>query len=415
MSNSPLSYRRSALRGGFFLTLCVLSLAAGCVLPTARDDYKPLHRVDQEAMPFFSDDLDTGSLLISAEHQIAYLKRLPADTTVPIGGENVDIARLLYSVQFLAEKLRQNPDPDDLNSFIQHHYLVYQAGGRAGQRGRRMLVTGYYEPLFEGDINKKANCIYPIYGVPASLAVRTVEGQNRIGRYDHNHQFLPYWSRAEIETGDLLKGYELAYLKDPLDAFLLHVQGSGRIKMPDDSIRSVRYAGSNGLPYNSIGKLLVDEKILTLEEVSVPAIRDYLERNPDQRTRILHHNPRYIFFTWGDDLGPRGSSGEELTPGRSIALDTKALPGGTIGYLTSRRPVIDSKGQITGWTPMNRFVFPQDSGNAIKGTGRVDLFWGSGNYAEIAANHMKEDGQLYFLVIRDFPAGNSNLAGKREG
>ncbi|MGW8194464.1 MAG: murein transglycosylase A [Desulforhopalus sp.] len=365
-------------------------------------------------MPFFSDDLDTTSLLISARHQISYLNRLPADATVSMGDQTVDVEHLLYSIQLLVEKLRQHPDPDELNRFIQHHYLVYQAGGRLEQRDRRMLVTGYYEPLFAGSLKKEGPFTHPLYKVPATLAVRENDGQKTIGRYDASGQFQPFWSRADIETKDLLKGQELVYLKDPFDAFLLHVQGSGRILLPDGTIRSVRYAGSNGLQYNSVGKLLVDENVMALDEVSIPAIRSYLERNPDRRLHVLHHNPRYIFFSWGDDLGPRGSSGEMLTPGRSIALDTAALPGGTIAYLKSRRPLVDSRGRITGWTPIGRFVFAQDSGSAIKGTGRVDLFWGNGEYAEIAANHMKEKGKLYFLISRDVPA-DTRLAGtKRE-
>ncbi len=137
---------------------------------------------------------------------------------------------------------------------------------------------------------------------------------------------------------------------------------------------------------------------MSLEEVTIPAIRNYLKQHPEQLQRILHHNPRFIFFNWGDTQGPRGSSGAVLTPGRSIAIDNSALPNGAIGFLSTKQPVVNKQGEITDWRPLNRFVFPQDSGSAIKGTGRVDLFWGHGDFAELAANHMKEDGELYFLV-----------------
>ena len=194
------------------------------------------------------------------------------------------------------------------------------------------------------------------------------------------------------------KAVELVFLKDPFDAFILHIQGSGKIQFPDKSIRPIRFAGSNGHPYKSIGKLLVDEHAMTLEEVTVPAIRKYLQLHPDQQQRILHHNPRYIFFHWGDDVGPKGSFGQVLTPGRSIAIDSKVLPGGVLAYLQSRVPQIEQDGRVVGWNHIARFVFPQDSGEAIKGAGRVDIFWGSGQEAEFAANHMKEMGKLYFLV-----------------
>ena len=242
-----------------------------------------------------------------------------------------------------------------------------------------MLVTGYYEPIFEGSLNQIFPYLTPIYSPPDSLVtiIETNKKNKRVGRYNEQNEFVDYWSRAEIETQGLIKGYELAYLKDPFDAFLLHVQGSGKIQLPDKSIKSVRFAASNGLGYNSIGKLLVDENIMTLEEVNIPAIRSFLQQHPEQQRRILHHNPRYIFFNWGKgNAGPVGSSGEVLTPGRSIAMDTASLPGGSMAYLMTRKPVIDKTGSISGWTQVNLFVFPQDSGAAIKGTGRVDLFFG---------------------------------------
>jgi membrane-bound lytic murein transglycosylase A len=298
--------------------------------------------------------------------------------------------------------LEENPSSEELRRYLATNYLVYQAGGRKERGRRRMLVTGYYEPIFEGSLTRQKPYLTPLYSPPSSLVTFTGKnGEIQVGRYNLDQQFVAFWSRQEIETTrELLQGNELAFLKDPFDAFLLHVQGSGKIQFPDNSIRAVHYAGSNGLEYKSIGKLLVDEKAMSLEEITVPAIRTYLQNHQDQFQRILHSNPRYIFFNWGDNLGPKGSAGEILTPGRSIALDSTVLPGGSLGYLVSRVPQIGENGQIAGWRSLRRFVFPQDSGAAIKGTGRVDVFFGHGKDAEFAANHMKEDGKLYFLVKR---------------
>jgi len=391
-----------------FLLLSIFAaagLSAGLHLLEPRDTYKPLHRLEQQDVPFFFDDMDIESLIKCAQHQADFLEKQPPRAKIIFGADHYDTAWLLHSIQELLKHLRQKPDNTELNRFLHEKYLVYQAGGRPKQQGRRMLVTGYYEPVFSGSLTRQPPFVYPIYSLPKSLVVLPGKkgGSSKTGRYDRDDRFVPYWTRAEIEQNNLLQGEELAFLADPFDAFLLHVQGSGRIKLPDHSIRSVRFAGSNGLEYRSIGKLLVDEKIMTPAEVTVPAIRTYLENNPAQQQRILQHNPRYIFFSWGDALAPRGSSGERLTPGRSIAMDTSSLPGGTIGYLTSRRPLVAANGAITSWTPLNRFVFPQDSGAAIKGTGRVDIFWGNGSYAEVAANHMKEDGRLFFLVKKGYP------------
>lgn len=377
---------------------------SGCSRPVPRDTYQPLYRLAEVEGPVFADDLDIDSLIKSARHQVAYLQKKDPAQVIAFGADRYDNRWLLLSVQEFLAKLQLYPDNSELNRFFKDKYLVYQAGGRTKSQDRRMLVTGYYEPRFAGSLSKKPPFLTPIHALPKSLVIQsTADGRKIIGRYNQDHTFVNFWSRAEIENRNLLHEDELAFLQDPFDAFLLHVQGSGQIQLPDKSIRSVRFSGSNGLAYKSIGKLLVDEKILTLEEANIPAIRAYLHDHPEQQQRILQQNPRFIFFSWGDTLPPKGSSGEPLTPGRSIAIDPSALPGGTIGYLASRRPVMAGNGTITGWTPLNRFVFPQDSGAAIKGTGRVDIFWGAGNYAEVAASHMKEEGTLFFLVKKGFP------------
>ncbi len=395
------------LRLQLIILLAVLRLflpTAGLFAQSTNDSHKSLYRVIAQDIPFFFDDMDIDSLIVSARHQAAYLHRQNPEKVITFGLDRYSNQWLLHSIQALLAKLEQRPDRKELNQFLHKNYLFYQAGGRTGQQDRRMLVTGYYEPVFAGSLIKKPPFLTPLYFPPKSLAVLSyVDGKSKIGRYTQDNKFVSYWTRAEIENSNLLQGCELVYLKDPFDAFLLHVQGSGRIQLPDQSIRSVRFAGSNGLEYKSIGKLLVDENIMTLEEVSVPAIRSYLRRHPEQRQRILQHNPRFIFFNWGDALPPEGSSGEKLTPGRSIAMDTSALPDGTIGYLISRRPRVNGDGHISGWKSFSRFVFPQDSGAAIKGPGRVDIFWGTGEYAELAASHMKEEGKLYFLVKKGYP------------
>ncbi len=391
---------------GAALFICQLAIACALFLYllTGRDSYHPIHLLTARDFPDFTDDLDRTSLLEGTRSQVAYLKRQNPKKIISFGSDEYDTGWLLHSVQTLLEKLEQDIDDQTLRRFLIDHYLVYQAGGRRDRRGRQMLVTGYYEPVFEGSFNRQTPFLTPIYSLPNSLvAISQASGENRVGRYTSDHQLIDYWSRSEIETQGHLQGNELAFLKDPFEAFLLHVQGSGKILLPDGSLRSVRYAGSNGLEYKSIGKLLVDDKIMALDEVNIPAIRTYLKQHPEEQQRILHHNPRFIFFAWGDTIGPRGSCGEVLIPGRSIAIDPSALPGGTLGYLVSRIPKLKVDGQQDGWQPLARFVYPQDSGAAIKGTGRVDIFFGHGHAAEFAANHMKENGNLYFLVKKRIP------------
>lgn len=361
------------------------------------DPYKSLHQIDTP--PSFSDDLDRASLIRALMSQKHYLEGQSGNDEVTIGSFVASNDLLLESVNDLLVFLRKNPDHTQLTQFLTSNYQVFQAGGRKSKWGRKMLVTGYYEPLFQGSLTKQTPYLTPLYMRPSELVRQTgPDGKKEVGMYNSKHNFIPFWTRKEIETEHHLAGKELVYLKDPFDAYLLHVQGSGKIALPDGSTKSIGFAGTNGLTYKSIGKYLVDEKIMKLKEVNIPAIREYLDQHPDERRQLLHQNPRYIFFQWGDDKGPRGSSGEPLTAQRSIAIDPQSLPTGTIAYLKSEKPVLDAANTITHWQPMNRFVFPQDSGSAIKGTGRVDVFWGNGVYAETAANHMKHPGKLYFLV-----------------
>ncbi|MFT5729094.1 MAG: membrane-bound lytic murein transglycosylase A [Desulforhopalus sp.] len=365
------------------------------------DPYKPLHQIDSLAT--LADDQDRASLIRVLKSQKHYLEGQAGNEKIPIGSYLISNDWLLESVNDMLGFLQRNPDQTQLTQFLKINYLFFQAGGRKGKWGRKMLVTGYYEPLFEGSLTKNPPYLIPLYTRPPDLIQRTgSDGKKELGRYDSEQHFTAFWTRKEIETEHHLAGNELVYLKDAFDAYLLHVQGSGKVALLDGSIKSVGFAGTNGLTYKSIGKYLVDQKIMKLKDVNIPAIRDYLEQHPDEMLNLLQQNPRYIFFQWGDNKGPKGSSGEALTAGRSIAIDPQALPAGTIAYLQSEKPVLDATNTIKKWQAMNRFVFPQDSGSAIKGTGRVDVFWGNGNYAETAANHMKHPGKLYFLVKKGF-------------
>ncbi len=264
-----------------------------------------------------------------------------------------------------------------------------------------MLVTGYYQPLFSGSLKRTEVFSYPLYKVPADLVIRRIDAgqkEQSVGRMEQGH-FMPYWTRGDIERDHLLHGQELIWLKNPLDAFVLHIQGSGLVSLPDGSIRGVHYAMRNGRPYSSIGKYMVENGMLTLEEASLDAIRVYIEKHPEQRDLILHHNESFIFFDWGNTQGAVGSIGQVLTPGRSIAADKTCFPPGALVFLKSRKPVIRDQ-HVMQWKDLQRFVTIQDSGSAIRGPGRVDLFWGSGSEAGLAAGRMKEDGTLYLLLLK---------------
>ena len=140
---------------------------------------------------------------------------------------------------------------------------------------------------------------------------------------------------------------------------------------------------------------------MPLEKVNNVTIDQWFKNHPDKQREMLQRNPRFIFFEWGNTENPHGANGVQLTPRRSIAIDPSVLPTGGIAFLKSRKPLFNKRGELRGWRPLHRFVFPQDQGAAIKGPGRVDIFWGSDNYAKNAANLMKEPGKLYFLLLKE--------------
>lgn len=353
--------------------------------------------------PNFEDTENKQSLISATLTQIHYLKQLPLQDEISLAGNLYSNKWLLESAQTFLEILNNSQSSDELADLVSSSFIVYQAGGRDNKPAKEMLITGYYEPLLEGRLDKKPPFLYPLYSKPKDLVTKDNQNTNNIGRLDNTGSLKPYWTRAEIEENNILAGNELVYLKDPVDAFSLHVQGSGKVSFPDGSIRSIHYAGSNGREYSSIGKLMVDQGIMELAEVTMPRIREYIQLHPEQMKPILHHNEKYIFFSWAKTNDhPKGSTGANLTPGRSIAIDQATLPMGTIAYLTTRQPVVDKYGKVISWKSFQRFVMPQDSGSAIKGAGRADIFWGNDKYAKIAAGTMKEKGQLFFLIKKGY-------------
>lgn len=381
---------------GLFFTVPLLERPALC------QSTRALHPVHSSQYPVFFDDADRGSLLRAARRQAAWVRGLPPESKFRLAGRSFSPAQLLTSLESFIEIAEQPANQQDMARRIRETFTVYQAAGlNSGIDIGRMLVTGYYEPLFEGSLQRDGPFRYPLYSPPAKLTGRTDHQTRKTppGRLQDS-SLQPFWTRAEIETGNLLAGHELLFLKDPIAAFLLHVQGSGKIRLRDGSTKAVCYAASNGHPYRSIGKVLVDEKKISREEATLPGIEAYLRSHPADMTRILHTNPRYIFFRWGDTNGPLGSNNIALTAGRSIAIDQQVLPAGTIGFLISKRPIFDKKGRLKGWLPLQRFVFPQDSGAAIQGAGRVDLFLGDSHEARRIAGLMREEGNLYFLLTK---------------
>lgn len=342
------------------------------------------------------------ALRAAVQKSLHYLSAKPPDASFTVNNHPLLIARLTKTLHFFLQLLEESSSSQELSQKIKQHFILYQAAGTSGYNpGRNMLVTGYYQPVFKGSLKRDPPYLYPLYAVPDNIVVK--RGHNHhitdIGRFKDD-EFIPYWTRKDIEEQKKAAGHELVYLQDPLDAYLLHIQGSGIIALDNGTKRTVQYALKNGRQYRSIGKYMVDTGRMTLAEASIKNIRRYFEDHPEDIKEILYHNDSFIFFKWGNHIESVGNLGLELTAGRSIAADQEIFPAGGLAFLRSRQPVVKDN-RVISWKTLQRFVLIQDKGSAIKGPGRVDFFWGRGDKAAMTAGRMKEPGQLYFLLLKD--------------
>ncbi|WP_429498521.1 murein transglycosylase A [Robbsia andropogonis] len=268
-------------------------------------------------------------------------------------------------------------DESATRAYFQQYFQPYQLANRNGTVDG--LITGYYEPLLHGSRVKRAPYLYPLYRWP--MGVR---------------RGAPLPARPALERAGVLEGNELVYVDDPIEAFFLQVQGSGRVVMDDGSVMRVGFGGTNNQPYESIGSWLLRNREITPSQATMQGIKAWARANPSRVPALLDVNPRFVFFKEmppivGDDAdGPLGALGVPLTPERSIAVDPTSIPLGVPVFLSTTRPFSD--------TPLNRLVFAQDTGSAIRGGVRADYFWGHGDDAGDLAGRMKQSGRMWLLL-----------------
>lgn len=267
--------------------------------------------------------------------------------------------------------------------------------------GSEGLFTGYYEPELQGSRTQSLGYPAPLYRRPPDLITAALADfrpdlgdETLVGRIADG-QLRPYHTRSEIDAGALAgRGLELLWLADPIDAFFLQVQGSGRVTLAEGGGVRVGYAASNGHPYTAIGRVLVERGEMTKEQASMQRVRQWLRDHPDQAMALMQMNARYIFFREIEGDGPIGSLGVPLTPGRSLAIDASLLPLGTPMWLDTTYP----PGTPEAGRPLRRLMVAQDTGGAIKGAVRGDIYWGSGETALRYAGPMKQQGRYYLLL-----------------
>lgn len=405
-STSAIKNHEGALRVLLFVAIALFF--QGC--PPPRQPLSPgpptvsMEEVQPGERPVFSDDMAYDGLSHAIDRSLSYLSRVPADKMFTFGQDQYTAAHIASSLSHFRAFIETRPSPTAMNAYISDNYKIYQSVG--GTLPHKVLFTGYYEPHLQGSLTKTDRFQYPVYARPKDLATIDLslfadeyKGKTLVGRFT-GERVVPYFDRDAIEKGALGgSGVPLVWVDDPVDLFFLQIQGSGRVYLESGGAINVHYHVANGRPYRSIGALLIEQGKIPRAEMSMQRIRAYLEAHPEEIGAIFSYNPSYVFFKIEPD-GPLGCLDVKLTPGRSLAVDRRIFPMATLAFIQTQKPEVDGNGTIAAWTECARFVLNQDTGGAIRGPGRGDLFWGSGVYAELAAGHMQHPGRLYFLVLK---------------
>ena len=277
-----------------------------------------------------------------------------------------------------------NPSNAGIRAYFEKNFQVYEirharSTGQYAAGSERGLITGYYVPIIEGSRTREGKFQIPLYAYPAAWK------KNKPSQYP---------TRSELLSSGILKGSEIAWVEDPVEAASMQIQGSGQIRLQDGSTLKLGFAGTNEQPFKSIAQWLISRGEMTSGQASMQGIKAWAKKNPDRVEQMLSANPRFVFFkvmpssTLND--GVVGSINAPLTPGRSIAVDWKALPQGAPVYLSTTYP---NSSQL-----LQRLVFAQDTGSAIVGAVRADFYWGTGDAAGESAGRMKQPGKMWLLL-----------------
>lgn len=337
---------------------------------------------DTTQLPQFKDDYSRDSLLQSVDYSLDYFKRVKAN---PYGFHMTGFSHenLENSLKFFREGFLRCRDTEEINDFIIKNFRVFQAIGKAYEG--QVHFTGYGTPIYDGSLTPTGEFRYPLYKIPPDFR-------------------KPYYTRGEIEDRNLLKGLEIAYLKSKLDAYLIHVQGSGQIRLPSGEKVYVGYGADSGHTYSSIGRMLVMDGKIPEEELTLSTLIAYFEQHPGELDSYLRKNDRYIFFKRVNYATPHGSIGVPVTPMRSIATDKKVFPAGGLAFA-----VIEPKKAKKTWkfwekgkrgTEKSFFVLDQDTGSAIQTPARADVYFGIGDQAMYEAGNLNTYGRLYYFLKR---------------
>ncbi len=381
---------------GKVLVLLLLLAPAGCTYLEREPGY---YEASSREVSRFVRDMDSssqglagwsdlsGAVLKSIEYVAVKKPGDPALDRQDLSLTWGDLHRTLIELYALLPRLDRDPD------LLQEHFVWLELTPDP-------LLTGYFEPFVEASLEPHPDYPYPVYGPPEDLLQADLgqfhprwKGETLVYTVK-NGKIRPYFQRNDIDFKGALqgRGLEIAWAKNLHDLFFLQIQGSGKLVLPDGSVKSILYSGKNGHQYVSLGRIMLQRGLLSPDDVSMQSIRRTLEQHPELVPELLSTNPSYVFFRLEDE-GPFGSMNKLLTPFVSVASDRKLLPLGAVTAMATELPIREGEPP----RPLQGIFLPQDTGGAIQGH-RLDLFCGLGEDAEFVAGHLKADSKIYLLL-----------------
>jgi membrane-bound lytic murein transglycosylase A len=351
-----------------------------------------------------SDDLDGDSLVRALNESIKYLRRKSSKSKTRYGSTLINVKDVIRMTADIRDGVKKWGLGEQFTDWLNSNFVFLQV------REKEFIVTGYYLPFLKGSSKKTGTFKYPLYRSPDDLvrvSLKEFDFYDKIenippsikGRLTTDMAVVPYWKRQDIDFNETLEGrdLEIAWTDDPVALHNLHVQGSGIIEFPDGTIKRYGYGNSNGFRFKGISTRLRKSGMLP-EGINTPVeINEFLLKRPELWEETFSINPRYLFFRElkGE---PVGSLGVEITAHRTIAADQNIFPSGAIALLETSIPEIGERNQIIRWKKIRRFVVNQDSGNAIRGKGHIDLFCGFGDKNREIAASMRQKGKMWFIL-----------------
>jgi membrane-bound lytic murein transglycosylase A len=332
---------------------------------------------------------DRQALLKSIDYSLRYLQTSSAQRAYqqyPVPGITRD--RVRRSLVRFRQLVVSSRSPAELQAAVNREFVFYKSVGK--DNNGTVFFTGYFEPIYAASRTPSAEYRYPLYRVPT----------------DFNRWTMPQPTRAELEGEDglgknsPLRGRELVWLRDRLEAFLVQVQGSARLQMPDGKLMTVGFAGKTNYPYTSVGRELVKDGKLPLEGLTLPVLINYFRSSPGELDQYLPRNQSFVFFKETHGAPATGSIGVPVTAERSIATDKSLMPPGALALIKARIPYPNATQQLES-RMVNRYVLDQDTGSAIQGAGRVDIFMGTGPLAGDRAGIIGGTGELYYPLLKN--------------